>query len=74
MGLYAIKDIYEQSNIAKKVLIIKLKKYYIYSEYESDKYTSNKGYVVLCEDNSFRGYDSAFFITEKEMVANKFNI
>ena len=75
MELYAIKDIFEKyDDYAETEIIIKLKKYYIYSEFKSDRYNSNKGYIILCEDNKFRGYDSEFFITEKEMTAKKFNL
>jgi hypothetical protein len=78
MELYANKNIYEKYDKYNKYdtfkTIIKFKKYLIYSEFESDKYDSNKGYTVLCEDNKFRGYDSALFISEQEMKAKKFNL
>jgi len=57
-----------------KILIGKGNKYIIYSTFEEEKFENGIGYVVFCENNSFEGFDSKYFKTNKEIdMINKKN-
>jgi len=71
MELYANKNIYDDNG---DDLIIKDKKYVIYSEVEKETFENNIGYVILTETNEFLVFDSLFFFTDKQMKARDFNL
>ena len=68
MELCAI-DNYVENN---ETLLIKGKIYLIYSEFEMEDL--RLGYVVLCEDDNFRGLDSSLFETDITRKTRNFNL
>ena len=48
-------------NGTTQVYLYANKEYNIYSEFLTEKMFSGKCYVILCEDDEFRGLDSNYF-------------